>query len=103
MRKIKATNEIYHWLAGTIDTPEKFEKERLNMAKRVWKSMRDSDSLECRNSHINEAMTKKNQTKPAWRRHRDASKKGETCIDCHKGIVHKDISDLYDEEAGEEQ
>ncbi|MBI3918064.1 MAG: NapC/NirT family cytochrome c [Betaproteobacteria bacterium] len=38
-------------MIGTIDTPEKFEKERKMMAENVWKEMKASDSHECRNCH----------------------------------------------------
>ena len=47
-RKIAATNELYHKLVGTIDTPEKFEAQRLALAHRVWHAMKDTDSRECR-------------------------------------------------------
>ncbi|MEW8470989.1 MAG: NapC/NirT family cytochrome c, partial [Candidatus Thiodiazotropha sp.] len=36
VRKIKASNEIWHKIMGTVDTPEKFEAHRLTMARRVW-------------------------------------------------------------------
>lgn len=96
-RKIQSTNELFHWLTGSIDTPEKFEAKRLDLAIKVWESMRNNDSQECRNCHTYDAMTEETQTRTAWRRHREGSEKGETCIDCHKGIAHKDISDLYDD------
>jgi len=47
VRKIKATNELYHKVVGSIDTPEKFEAKRDELAKRVWASMMASDSHEC--------------------------------------------------------
>ncbi len=101
-RKIHAVNELYYWLTGSINTPEKFEAKRLDLATRVWESMRDNDSQECRNCHTYDAMSKETQTRTAWRRHREGSEKGETCIDCHKGIAHKDISDLYDDGTDDE-
>jgi nitrate/TMAO reductase-like tetraheme cytochrome c subunit len=93
-RKIQASNELYHKLVGTVDTPEKFEAHRLDMAKRVWATMKATDSRECRNCHSFAAMTKEAQKATAWRRHQSTLKTGETCIDCHKGIAHKDISAL---------
>ncbi len=36
IRNIKATKELYHIVVGTIDTREKFEAHRLEMAQRVW-------------------------------------------------------------------
>lgn len=92
LRKSRATlNEIPHWLLGTIDTPEKFEARRAEMAENVWAEMRANDSRECRNCHSWEAMNLDEQDKSARRKHtqkrRDES--GETCIDCHQGIAHK--------------
>jgi len=47
-RKIRATNEVYHWLAGSVDSKEKFEQHRMELVQHVWKTMKDSDSRECR-------------------------------------------------------
>lgn len=99
VRKVQASGEIYHKLMGTIDTPEKFEERRLHLANRVWATMKSTDSRECRNCHSWEAMSSDAQKSTTKRRHRKALKNGETCIDCHKGIAHKDISKLYDPEA----
>ncbi len=40
VRKIQATNELFHKVMGTIDTQEKFELKRLELAENVWRSMR---------------------------------------------------------------
>jgi cytochrome c-type protein NapC len=89
VRKVQATNELFHKIVGTIDTPEKFEAKRLVLAQSVWKSMKASDSRECRNCHAMESMDLDKQVRPAQRRHKAAMEKGETCIDCHQGIAHK--------------
>ncbi|MFZ1680000.1 MAG: NapC/NirT family cytochrome c [Rhizobiaceae bacterium] len=90
VRKIKASGEVYHWLAGTIDTPEKFAAHRPVMAERVWKQMKETDSRECRNCHSFEAMDFHKQSQRASEKMQEAVSKGtETCIDCHKGIAHK--------------
>lgn len=90
-RKIYASNELYHHLVGTVDTPEKFEANRLEMAERVWESMRASDSRECRNCHDYSAMDPERQDRMSVRRHdpERLAKSGETCIDCHQGIAHR--------------
>lgn len=88
-RKIEATNELYHKIVGTIDTPEKFEAHRLALAQNVWKTMKGNDSRECRNCHSLASMDFDKQVRPAQRMHKAASDKGQTCIDCHKGIAHK--------------
>jgi len=91
VKKIKASNELYHSALGTIDTPEKYEKKRYELASNVWKSMRETDSRECRNCHSYESMDLKNQSKRAKRKHDPIriAERGETCIDCHQGIAHK--------------
>ena len=50
-RKIKASNELYHKFLGTIDTREKYEAKRMELATNVWKVMEETDSRECRNCH----------------------------------------------------
>lgn len=97
-RKIQASGEIYGKLMGTIDTPEKFEAKRLKLAEHEWARMKQSDSRECRNCHSFDGMAKDAQTPTAWRRHQGAQKKGETCIDCHKGIAHKEPAGMKKEE-----
>lgn len=89
LRKINATNELYFWLIGKIDTPEKFEAERLAMAERVWKEMTGNNSRECRNCHTYDAMNFHKQTQRGREKMEDAMVKNVTCIECHKGLVHK--------------
>ena len=89
VRKIRATNELFHHLVGSIDTPEKFEAARLEMAESVWASMKASGSRECRNCHSFEAMDLEEQKRRPRAKHPEAMEKGKTCIDCHKGIAHK--------------
>lgn len=89
IRKVKATNELYHKAIGTINTPEKFEAHRLVMAERVWSTMRETDSRECRNCHAWSSMDLSGQDRYARKRHERARERGETCIDCHQGIAHE--------------
>ena len=89
IRKIKATNELYHKVLGTIDTPEKFEKHRKKMAESVWREMKANDSHECRNCHNFASMDFSKQKEWSAPVHQAAMKEGQTCIDCHKGIAHK--------------
>jgi len=98
VRKVKATRELYGKLAGTIDTPEKFEANRLRLARNVWQAMKDTDSRECRNCHTIESMAPEFQRPRARQQHLTAMETGQTCIDCHKGIAHKGIRDLVPEE-----
>jgi len=98
LRKIKATNELYHTALGSIDTPEKFEAKRLELAEHVWASMKASDSRECRNCHSFEAMDFEKQPRRPREKHPTAMEKGETCIDCHKGVAHKLPEDYEDDD-----
>ena len=86
--KIIAVKDVYHHFMGTIDTTEKFEEHRLEMAKRVWAQMDANESKACRNCHAFEAMEMFEQGRRARSKHPEAIKEGQHCIDCHKGIVH---------------
>jgi cytochrome c-type protein NapC len=88
-RKIRATNELFHHFAGSLDTREKFEEKRLELATSVWQVMKETDSRECRNCHSFVSMDITLQEKRARERHLEARKKGQTCIDCHKGVAHE--------------
>jgi len=95
IRKIQASNELYHKFMGTIDTPEKFESKRLELALHEWKRMKDSDSRECRNCHNFKSMDMEKQEPRSADRHDphvwevlDGKEPTKTCIDCHKGIAH---------------
>lgn len=87
-RKIKASKELWGKITGKIDTPEKFEAHRMEMASREWERMKASDSRECRNCHSFEGMDAQAQKPTAREKHALAQKEGKTCIDCHKGIAH---------------
>jgi cytochrome c-type protein NapC len=89
MRKIQASNEVFHHLMGDIDTREKFEARRIELAKDVWQTMKETDSRECRNCHTFESMDLSRQNERARARHSEAESEGQTCIDCHKGIAHR--------------
>jgi cytochrome c-type protein NapC len=88
MRKISASREVYEKIVGWVDTPEKFEAHRMDMATHEWARMKASGSRECRNCHNFEAMEAKKQKPKAQKMHAQAQAEGKTCIDCHKGIAH---------------
>jgi cytochrome c-type protein NapC len=89
VRKVQASKELYSkFIAGSIDTPEKFEAKRMELAEHVWATMKDNDSHECRNCHSWEAMDPHKQSARARTKMEQAQKDGKTCIDCHKGIAH---------------
>ncbi len=87
-RKVEATNELFHKIVGTINTKEKFEAHRLQLAQDVWTAMKKTDSRECRNCHAVDSMDPHKQSAAAQIMF-EAVKNGMTCIDCHKGIAHR--------------
>lgn len=88
VRKVEASSDLYHKLLGTIDTKEKFEAKRYELAKREWVRMKQTDSRECRNCHQDNAMAAELQSEKAQRRHAKGKAEGLTCIDCHFGNAH---------------
>jgi cytochrome c-type protein NapC len=73
-----------------IDTREKFLAHRYELAKKVWIRMKETDSLECRNCHHDDAMSADLQSERAKARHAKGKADGKTCIDCHFGIAHNE-------------
>jgi cytochrome c-type protein NapC len=89
-RKMQASKEVWAWMVGTIDTPEKFEARRRTLAEHEWARLEANDSLECRNCHEFEYMDFTWQSQRAVDQHSTALADGDkTCIDCHKGIAHR--------------
>ncbi len=99
--KILAYKDVLHEILGTIDTKEKYEAHRWDMASRVWAKMEATDSRECRSCHNFDNMAFDEQDRSARKKHPRAQLKGQTCIDCHKGIAHEE-PDEPDEEEGSE-
>ena len=100
-RKIKASREVWGKLTGVIDTREKFEASRMEMASREWARMSANGSRECRNCHSFDAMSQDAQKQSNYSRHMKAQTDGQACIDCHKGIAHhlpKEYRDPNEEE-----
>lgn len=98
VRKIQASKELWGKFTGYVDTPEKFNLHRKEMALREWKRMKDNDSRECRNCHNFEYMDFSEQGKRSQVQHSTALQSGDkTCIDCHKGIAHT-LPDMKDVE-----
>ncbi len=89
IRKSQASLELWGKLTGVIDTKEKFEARRMELATHEWKRMKDSDSRECRNCHDFDAMSPEFQKQTPYKKHMQAKQDGKTCIDCHKGIAHQ--------------
>lgn len=91
--KVMASKDVYHEILGTINTPEKYEALRWDMASRVWAKMKATNSRECRSCHDLTQMDVSAQTRSGRSQHSQAEDKGKTCIDCHKGVVHSEPED----------
>jgi cytochrome c-type protein NapC len=102
VRKIQASKELWGHMTGYVDTKEKFESHRLELATHEWERMKANDSRECRNCHGWEAMASTKQRPAARAKHAEAQKNGGTCIDCHKGIAHLLPADYVDPANDEE-
>ena len=89
IRKSQASFEVWGKITGTIDTPEKFEAKRMQLATHEWERMKDSNSRECRNCHNFDAMSSELHKQTPYKKHMKAKEEGKTCIDCHKGIAHQ--------------
>ena len=88
IRKVQASNELLHKALGSIDTPEKFNAKRAELAGHEWARMKANNSQECRNCHHFDSMDYAEQNKRSAAKHQEAVNQGMTCIDCHKGIAH---------------
>ncbi len=88
--KVMAYKDVMHEILGTLDTKEKYESHRWEMANRVWDKMKATDSRECRSCHDYDQMDLSEQDRSARKRHAKAVDQEKTCIDCHKGIAHKE-------------
>jgi len=103
IRKIKASGEIWGKLVGSIDTKEKFEAKRMELATHEWERMKERDSIECRNCHSFEAMSAELQKQTPYKKHMQAKTENKSCIDCHKGIAHRLPKEYKDPDMEEEE
>lgn len=96
IRKIQASREVWGHLLGTLDTPEKYAAHAPVMKEREIARMRANDSQECRNCHEVEHMKLSLQSEKAQEYHQAERNNGKTCIDCHAGIAHTPLGQVYE-------
>ena len=93
LAKLNLFNDYWgHFVTHSIDTKEKFEAKRHELAAKVWVYMKDNDSRECRHCHTTAKMDAEKQTEKAKARHEKLRTENLTCIDCHFGIAHAEPS-----------
>lgn len=86
--KIIVSADIIPELMGKLDTAEKYEAHRAEMAEAVWAEFRANDSQYCRSCHTPAAMDPEKQKPMIARIHAGLKPGGKNCIDCHRGLVH---------------
>jgi nitrate/TMAO reductase-like tetraheme cytochrome c subunit len=85
---VGALQDVWGHMTGVIDTPEKFQAHRLEMAQATWREMTADNSLGCRSCHSFEAMDFTKQPAAAAAAMHSAMDAGTPCIACHKGVAH---------------
>jgi nitrate/TMAO reductase-like tetraheme cytochrome c subunit len=89
--KAKAgSRDLIQEARGVIATAGLYEKERWRMANAVWDEMKANDSANCRHCHAITPETVAKQKSAAQKMHKMVLEKKGTCIDCHKGVAHKE-------------
>ncbi len=87
--KVMALKDVWNTVVvDKLPDQEAYEMHRLEMAKQVWADMKENNSATCKNCHSAEAMELSEQSESAQKMHKIALETNQTCIDCHKGIVH---------------
>lgn len=94
--KMVVSLDIIPELQGAISTPEKYAERRGYLKKKVWIEYKENGSEFCMHCHQWEYMDSEEQGRMASRMHTRAQEKGQTCIDCHRGLVH-DMNDSHKE------
>ena len=97
-RKMEASSDVWGWIFNTVNTSEKFEDKRLEMASREWARFDRDDSLACKNCHEYDSMKWDDMSTLAQKQMKRAAEKDQSCVDCHKGIAHK-LPDMGDARA----
>lgn len=90
--KIHTIKELYAYFFQGMSKVENFEKIRPELAKDVWAKFKASNARECRHCHDYSSMIPAEQVPSARGMHADAAAINENCVECHKGIVHKNFA-----------
>ena len=96
MVKVGTVTELYKFFTayyfGGMDSIEKFDRTRPELAKAVWAKFYANNARECRHCHDYGNMVSEEQKPSARSMHADAMKTNANCIDCHKGLTHKNFA-----------
>ena len=89
-RKMQASKEVWGKIFGTINTREKFEAHRLELASTSGRGSRPTTRSNAATATASTSWTSPARARAPRNSTRRYLANGErTCIDCHKGISHK--------------
>lgn len=87
-RKMQASKEVFAQIFGDLDTPEKFEERRIELANTNGIALRRTNLWSVKNCHNYESMDFDQMSATARIQMKQAAERDQSCIDCHKGIAH---------------
>jgi cytochrome c-type protein NapC len=87
--KTARLKDVWHSLSGSIDTREKFEAKRLELATSVWDWLDTNESAPCQSCHNFASMNHEMQSEHSQKAHQRAQRDNRHCIECHRGFAHK--------------
>jgi cytochrome c-type protein NapC len=92
--KVAATfNELIPHFADRLYIKERFDALRPQLAKNEWARFAADNAHECKSCHKYRNMVLADQRTSVRAQHADAMKTDENCLDCHKGITHKNFAE----------
>ena len=91
--KVATVKELYAFFFQGMDKVENFEKIRPELAKEVWAHFAATNARECRHCHDYGNMIAAEQSPSARAMHAGAGEKNQNCVECHKGITHKNYEE----------
>lgn len=94
--KVGTVGELYAYFFQGMNKVENFEPIRPQLAKEVWAKFAATNARECRHCHDYTNMVFEEQKPSAASKHQDAMQTDENCVDCHKGITHKNFEQKVD-------
>src|SRR5258708_19515437 len=84
---MQASKEVWAKVFGTVNTREKFQEKRLELAEHESRRLKANNSLECRNCHSFESMDFTRQSPRPQNAHQRFLGTGEKpCIHCPQAI-----------------
>jgi cytochrome c-type protein NapC len=97
--KVGTAKELYAYFFQGMSKPENFEKIRPRLASEVWAKFATTTARECRHCHDYSNMAGSEQAPSARVMHADAAGRNQNCVECHKGITHKNYAVKAEEPA----